>query len=265
MPQVTINAAQGLEQTSGSGFTISGVELIRSNESITPSGASYLVTCVADVTDSLDGTYFVIYAQGGDSYGIWIDTDDSGTAEPAGATAADNQLEVTTIATNDDAATVAAAIQGAIDGDAGGAADDFEVVDNGDDTITIYTLTAGAMTDTTEDAGDSGFTVALTDGTDTGAALDADLECSLLSVGSDVVDMDLVATLPNGSTVGQRKMIILAGVANGEVNVSGTFHDATAATLLSLTTNTVDHHGVASLIWGGSAWAVVNKVNITSS
>ena len=264
MPQVVINASKGIEQTSGSGFTISGVELVRSTESITPSGGSYLVTVNdANVASSLNNLYFVLYNQAGDSYGIWLDANNAG-AEPAEATACDNQLEVD-LTENDTAAEVATAIQDAIDNDAGGAADDFEVVDNGDDTITVYALAAGAMTDTTEDAGDSGFTVALTDGTDTGAALDADVECSMLSVGNDVIDMDLVSTLPNGSTVGQRKMIILAGVANGEVNVSGTFHDTTAAELISLTTNTASHHGVASLIWGGSAWVVVHKVNVTVS
>jgi hypothetical protein len=267
MPQVTISSSKGLEQTSGSGFSVSDVELVRSNESITPSGGSYLVTCVADVGGSLDGKYFILYNQDGDSYGIWFDHGDSGTAAPGATafTATDNKVEVKTVANGNTAAQVATAIQGAIDGDAT-ANLDFEVVDNSDGTITVYALHAGAMTTTTENAGDSGFTVALTDGSDTAATVDADVECSMLSVGSDVTDMDLVTVLGNGSTVGQRKNLIFVGAANGEVNVGGTFFSGGApATLLSMNTNSVAHGAVASLVWSGSAWVVVHNVNVTAS
>jgi hypothetical protein len=266
MPQVTISASKGLEQTAGSGFTVSDVEMTRSNESITPSGASYLVTCVANVASSLNNLHFVLYDQAGNSYGIWFDADNAGSEPVVMAAATDEQLEVD-LTTNDTAADVATAIQGAIDAD-GTASADFEVVDNGDNTITVHALAAGAYTTTTEDAGDSGFTVALTNGSDTAATVDPDVECSLLAVGSDIADMDLVVTLGSGSVVGQRKNLVFAGVANGEVNVSGVFISGPAAastTLLSMTANTAAHSAVAGLVWNGSAWVLVHSVNVTAA
>jgi len=264
MPQVTISSSSGLEQTSGSGFSISDVGLVRSNESITPVGASYLITCTADTAGSLNGTYFVIYAQDGDSYGVWFDNNNDGTPVPAGAGAATNQVEVN-FADASSITTVATAIQAAIDGDATASAD-FEVVDNGDGTLTVYTLQAGTMSDTTEDAGDSGFTIALTDGSSTAATIDADVETSLLTVGSDIAGMDLVTVLGNGSFVGQRKNLIFVGAASGEVNVGGTFLSAgSAVSLLSMTTNTAAHRGVAGLVWNGTQWSVVHNVNVTAS
>lgn len=76
------------------------------------------ITCVADVSDSLDGTYIlldVISSEAVKHYCIWIDVDDSGTVSPA-VTGIGNHTEVTTIATNDTAADVATAIAAVIQG-----------------------------------------------------------------------------------------------------------------------------------------------------
>jgi len=74
------------------------------------------ITTVADVADSLDGKYFLLYDKSG-SVGVWIDVDNSGTGAPAGALAAARQIEVTGVVTDDTAAAVAAAVQAAIDAD----------------------------------------------------------------------------------------------------------------------------------------------------
>ena len=263
MPQVTISSSKGLEQTSGSGFSVSDVELVRSNESITPSGGSYLVTCLENAASSLNNLYFILYAQDGESYGVWFNADGAG-AEPVHG--ADNGIEVT-LTTTETAAQVATKTATAIDGDAT-ANLDFEAIAVGA-ALTVHANYAGAMTTTTASAGTAivaGFTVALTDGSDTAATVDADVECSMLSVGSDVVDKDLVAVLSNGSSVGQEKNLIFVGAADGEVNVGGTFFSGGApATLLSMNTNSVAHGAVASLVWSGSAWVVVHNVNVTAS
>jgi hypothetical protein len=111
------------------------------------------VQTVADTANSLDGTYFILYDDVG-SVGVWIDVGDSGTAAPAGATAADRQIEITTISTNDTADQVAAAIQLALDADSKFAASVST------DTVTITNAANGNVTDIA--AGDTGFTVATT-------------------------------------------------------------------------------------------------------
>lgn len=80
------------------------------------------ITCVADTNDSLDGTYFFVESVPTDDNGtpllycVWIDTDNSGTAYPGpteiGAT---EREEITGIATNDNAATVAGFVDTALD------------------------------------------------------------------------------------------------------------------------------------------------------
>ena len=111
------------------------------------------ITAVADASDSLDGTYFLIYDAAG-SVGVWIDIDDSGTTIPAGAGAADRAIEITSIATDATAGTVAAAIQAALDADGAFSAAALSTI------VTVTDAAAGARTDVA--AGDSGFAVAVT-------------------------------------------------------------------------------------------------------
>ena len=111
---VAINEYVGGAGTPGagdSGFTVSvfqegGTNIRRVTEIIT----------VADVAGSLDAKYFVLYDENG-SVGFWFDVDDSGTGIPAGASACDRAVEITGVATGDDAATVAGVVQAAIDAD----------------------------------------------------------------------------------------------------------------------------------------------------
>jgi len=111
------------------------------------------ITTVADVAGSLDGTYFIIYDAAG-SVGVWIDVGDSGTTAPAGALAADRQLEVTGVIANDTANDVAAAVRTTINADAAFSASVSS------STITVTDAAVGTRTDIA--AGDTGFTVAVT-------------------------------------------------------------------------------------------------------
>jgi hypothetical protein len=110
------------------------------------------ITTVADDSDSLDGTYFLIYDDAG-SVGVWIDTDDSGTTAPAGASGADRALEVATIATDDDADTVASKIATVLNNDS-----KFTASATGS-VITCTASTVGTKTDASD--GDTGFSIAV--------------------------------------------------------------------------------------------------------
>jgi hypothetical protein len=107
------------------------------------------ILCVADVSDSLDGTYFILPDKDG-TVAFWIDTDDSGTAEPAHG--ADRSVEITTIATDDDANTVATKVAVAINADS-----QFSAPAPSAATVLATDVQGGVRTG--ESAGTSGFTV----------------------------------------------------------------------------------------------------------
>jgi hypothetical protein len=111
-----------------------------------------LITTVADDSDSLDGKYFLIHDEAG-SVGVWIDTDNSGTTIPAGANAADRALEVTTIATDDSANSVATKVAAVINADS-----KFTASASGN-VITVTCVDPEAVTDASD--GDTGFTFAV--------------------------------------------------------------------------------------------------------
>ena len=68
---------------------------------------AYVVNAVADVSGSLNGTYFIIYDTAG-SVAIWFDLNNSGTPEPPHG--ADRSIKVATVLTNDSDVTVATKI-----------------------------------------------------------------------------------------------------------------------------------------------------------
>lgn len=110
------------------------------------------IQTVADSSDSLDGTYVIIYDAAG-SVGVWFDVNDNGTTVPAGAAAADRQIEVTGVSTNDTAITVASVLKNALDAD-GAFSATFS-----SSTVTVTDAATGARTDIAD--GDTGFTVAV--------------------------------------------------------------------------------------------------------
>jgi len=119
------------------------------------------ITAIADVADSLDGTYVTLEGNSG-TWAIWIDTDDSGTAEPSHGM--DSSVEVTGVATDDTAASVAAAINTALQASATFLAD-FDVTYVAASTlITITDRHTGTRANLADGAGGdaTGFTLATT-------------------------------------------------------------------------------------------------------
>lgn len=111
------------------------------------------IVAVADVSSSLDGTYFILQDDVG-SVAFWIDVDNSGTTIPAGASAADRAVEITTIAANDPIGTVGTAVYNAVVADSKFEAGSDDTAGN----LLIQASTVGIKTDGAD--GDTGFTIA---------------------------------------------------------------------------------------------------------
>ncbi len=109
------------------------------------------ITTVADVAGSLDQKYFVLADEVG-TVGFWIDVDNGGGSAPAGALAAARQVEITTVATGDSAATVATKVAAAISADS-------KFTASAVGTLISWNVDAYAPEVGSESAGDSGFTV----------------------------------------------------------------------------------------------------------
>jgi hypothetical protein len=106
----------------------------------------------ADVSDDLDGTYFILQDDVG-SVAFWFDVDNSGTTIPAGASAADRAVEITTITTDMAIGSVGTAVYTAIIADS-----KFEAgSDDTAGTILVQASTVGIKTDGAD--GDAGFTI----------------------------------------------------------------------------------------------------------
>jgi hypothetical protein len=163
------------------------------------------IQCVADVADSLDGKYFILEKQDGTSHAFWYDTDDSGTTIPAGASAADAATEITGVATNDSAATVATVTEAVVE--AQGFASTVST-----DTITATNDNAGAV-GTAPDAGDSGFTITVT------------------YAGAAAGNADAIGGLTDGSTY----YVIDSGT--NDIQLATTAENAHAGTAINLTAN----------------------------
>lgn len=110
------------------------------------------ITAVADVAASLDGTFFKLSDTAG-TVGFWIDVDDSGTLIPAGASALDRAIEITTISTGDSASVIAGLLATAISADS-----KFGATSSGSDAT--VTSTDAADIELWAD-GDTGFTFTL--------------------------------------------------------------------------------------------------------
>jgi hypothetical protein len=112
----------------------------------------FSIATVADVSDSLDAKYFVLEDKDG-TVAFWIDVDNDGAVEPSHG--ADRSVEITTITTNDSAATVATKVATAINADAAFSASALS------STVTVtaddYFVSGEASN------GDSGFTVTTTE------------------------------------------------------------------------------------------------------
>lgn len=124
------------------------------------------ITCIADASGSLDGTYFILHEPTG-SVAFWIDIDNSGTVEPAHG--ADRSVEITAIATDAINTAVATAVAAAIQADAGFSASAAGAV------VSVINAANGAVDDA--EAGTSGFTMNVTQqGADANAGVSTDYE-----------------------------------------------------------------------------------------
>ena len=144
------------------------------------------VQTIADVSASLDTDYFTLEGASG-TWAVWYDVDDDGATEPAhGAT---NSIEITGVATDDTAATVASVTATELAASAEFSAD-FDVSYDAtadDDLITITDKFNGTRTNIA--AGTSGFTVATTQGGAAGRSLYAKASAGSMEC--------LVAVMPN--------------------------------------------------------------------
>ncbi len=111
------------------------------------------ITARADVADDLDGTYFILQDEIG-SVGFWIDVDNGGTTIPAGASAADRAVEITTVTTGMTAEQVGDVVYVAVIGDS-----KFEAgSDAASPVILVRSTTTGLKVDGAD--GDTGFIIA---------------------------------------------------------------------------------------------------------
>lgn len=113
------------------------------------------ITCVADVADSLDGTYFLINSANDETeYYFWYKTSGGSSVDPALAGKTGIRVE---IATGETAANVASKTRDAINSLA---VNDFSAVISVSPTVIVTNVKDGVTTDAT--AGTTGFTVSTT-------------------------------------------------------------------------------------------------------
>lgn len=86
------------------------------NSSTLTSAEKTQVITIADVAGNLDRTAFLTYDQNG-SVAVWFDIDNSGSAPPASALAADRHFEIIGVATNDSANSIAATVASELNAD----------------------------------------------------------------------------------------------------------------------------------------------------
>ena len=150
------------------------------------------VACVADSSDSLNGKYFDIYGADNHKTQVWIDVDNSGTSQPTGSGSYIHNIEVTGIATDDNANTVATQVASSINANA-----EFGASASGN-IVTITLADNGLKTDAT--AGDSGFTITISQqGTPNGSVGDMGWSQANQSIAKPVIGNCLISTPFAGS------------------------------------------------------------------
>lgn len=145
---VNVSIAVALKETSTSQLQTA---LGYAGDTVTAEAEVTTVTTVADVSGSLDGTYFTLNSAGdATNYYVWIDVAAGGNdPAPAGLTG----IQVS-VATNDTADDVATAVASAVTGNA-----DFGASASGS-VVTITHAATGGATNAADV--DSGFTIAIT-------------------------------------------------------------------------------------------------------
>lgn len=191
------------------------------------------ITAVADVSGSLDGTYFILQDVNG-SVGFWIDIDDSGTTIPTdidtgGASEVDRAIEITTIATDDTAATIAGKLETAIH------ADSKFTASSADDVCTATNVDLKDLTDAAN--GDTGFTFSTTtQGSDLGAEPTGAIWTAIPAANKGQVDLSAGTTAAQTAAASELILNALTGfttkITTDDTAADGTMtltHDVVAA------------------------------------
>jgi len=146
---ISISAISGFSTDNVGAFSVSNkndtnktIDIYNPNAQFTVTGIPQAesIQTVADIADSLDGSFFIIEDQNGDTIKFWFDNNDDGTIEPSiGLT--DRSHEINTI-TNDTANDVAIAVAAVMLNDPSvatavvtGSIIDFTFTDNGPSTL----------------------------------------------------------------------------------------------------------------------------------
>ena len=290
MPKVEYTPSKGLVQSSGSTFEVGKGQLKLSSETLTNAQIDIVVDVgTTAVSESAWNQKYIAISGPTRKYVLWVDVDSS-TTQPS-VSGGDVYIEVA-IAAADTAATVAAAIESAIDGNALMAAD-FTVVR---DTATLEIV--GAKPFAMKEAASHSFTSAeavlttfdtITSGSGNNSkVLSADYELSIIdmagdySVGSTASDAGVEAaigvtagewTLADGTYIGQRKTIMRKPadtLAAGEaiiVTVAKLYdksYDAIGTNVDLTFSGGAAILDLVELIWVGNGWALLSGGTISS-
>lgn len=221
-------------------------------DAVTSTAQAETFTAVADVSDSLDGTYFILSDTDG-TVAFWIDTDNSGTAEPSHG--ADRAVEITTIATDDSAGTVATKVAAAVNGDS-------KFTSSADSTTVTVTHVDIEPLDVGT-AGDSGFTSFAI----TVLAGNAAFSAATLGSGADVSAANAVTALV-AAIEGDASAIVGAADGAGDTvditaDTAGEAGDAIATTETFVNGSSV--FGAATLTGGADGSLAVFNVVVTNA
>lgn len=266
MPLVKVEDAKGLYQTSGTGFQFIDGQAQPAQETIRH--AVQVVTCVADSSDSLDGTYFDIFdtTQG---FRVWFDMDNNNTV---GAPDSGGLTLVEVAPTTDDtAATISGLIETALENANSGNSFECSNESNGGN-ISVFCKVPGALAGSFN-ARTSGFSASTTDGSGSATISTAKkvtvLEAATPGASDNPLAVDGSAlnmpALGDGSYIGQEKIIIRNDAINVAYSITtGDFwHDdangngATEELAFIADTAAGTTSGklrMLHLIWSGYAW-----------
>ena len=269
MVSVVYTPQKGLvEELGTAGVVRINSPIAEAQESLQLSGAKYVFTFAADAAADTDGSYFIIYDKAGRSYAFWFDVDDSGTAEPAPAAAADFSLEVGTTATGNSGAQRVAALVALADG-AANFNTAFEFEGSGAE-LSVYVLEVGAVQGNLRPhvptvAPVPKITVdSVADGQ---ASPISNYGATSLDVlpQSDVTNVISEVALPDGDTIGQKKLIAIpVALSNGTLALTGKFthagNHARTRCVLAAAANSFLH-----CVWSGTRWATISSNGATFS
>ena len=163
---ITISSSSGFTSANSGSFSITAKDdMLKTIDFYNPNGlatvpgaaATHTIQCVADVSDSLDGTYFILNAPNGDTVKFWYDNNDAGTIEPAiGTTTRSWEINV---ATADSAVTVATLTAAVILNDSAFAT--ATNISGTSDTITITNAATGPALQGSDGSPATGFSFSL--------------------------------------------------------------------------------------------------------